>query len=35
MNIKMTKVMGKATHLMKDVNSLARIPEIQNTIMGV
>ena len=28
MNIKMTKVMGKATHLMKDVNSLARIPEI-------
>lgn len=28
MNIKMTKVMGKATYLMKDVNSLAKIPEI-------
>ena len=35
MNIKMTKVMGKATGVMKNINGLAKIPEISKTIMNV
>ena len=33
--IKMTKVMGKATGLMKDMGGLVKIPEISQNIMNM
>lgn len=35
MSVKMTKVMGQATDLMKNVGDLAKIPEIQKNIMNM
>ncbi len=35
MNIKMTKIMGKSTDIMSNMNNLAKVPEISKTIMDM
>ncbi len=35
MNVKMTKIMGKTANVMKNINGLAKIPEISKNIMNM